>query len=89
MKNLILAAASATAMLALSACGDAAEEPLDETTVVETDVIDEPLPADSALDAEVDPALDPALDPAADPLATDPALDPAAEPTAEEEAPAM
>lgn len=85
MKNLILAAASATAMLALSACGDAAEEPLDETTVMETDVIEEPLPADPAFDAEVDPALDPA----ADPLATDPALDPAAEPTAEEEAPAM
>lgn len=54
MKKIALAAFSATAMLALSACGDAADEPVvEETTIVEEAPV-------------VDPALDPALDPAVD-----------------------
>lgn len=84
MKKLILAATSATAMLALSACGEAAQEPVDETTVFETDVV-EPMPADPALDPALDAEVDPALD-----AEVDPALDPAAEPVEEvEEVPAQ
>lgn len=70
MKKLILAATSATAMLALSACGDAAEEPMDETTVVDSEMT-EPMPAETPLTEDpmaADPAMDPAMDPAADPM---------------------
>lgn len=53
MKKIALAAFSATAMLALSACGDAAEEaPVEETTVIDT--------------APVEPIEDPAMDAMAD-----------------------
>ena len=63
MKKIALAAFSATAMLALSACGDAAEEaPAEETTVIETAPI-EPLAEDTmATDAA---ATDAAADAAA------------------------
>ena len=61
MKNLILAAVSASALFALSACGgDAAEEPAADTTVVETETV-EPAPM-AAETAAMDPAADAAAD---------------------------
>ena len=54
MKKLILAAVSASALLALSACGDAAEDEAADTTVVETET------APAATDTT---AMDPAADP--------------------------
>src|SRR3546814_566820 len=69
MKKLILAAASATAIFALSACGGATEEPVDET-VVETETVEPaPLP-------EATPMMEEGVE--ADPMATDPAADPMA-----------
>jgi hypothetical protein len=49
MKKIALAAFSATALLALSACGGEAEEPVvEETTVVEEMTV-EPAPTDAAM----------------------------------------
>ena len=56
MKKIALAAFSATALLALSACGDAAEEPAADDTVsvsedgVEVDIDD----GDTSVEADVD-----------------------------------
>jgi hypothetical protein len=69
MKKIALVAFSATALLALSACGgDATTE---EPVVEETAVVEE-APIDAATDAVVDPAAtDAATDAAVDPAATD------------------
>ena len=64
MKKIALAAFSATALLALSACGDAAEEaPAEDTTVVDVAPV-EALPAVEATDAaaEATDAADAAAD---------------------------
>lgn len=82
--KIALAAVSAAALLGLSAC---AEEPAEDTTVIETETM-APVDAMAADPAMADPTLDPALaDPAlADPAATDAAapvegMDTPADPT--------
>lgn len=63
MKKIALAAFSATAMLALSACGDAAEEaPVEETTVIDTAPVEPIVDDTAAMDAA---ATDAATDAAA------------------------
>ena len=58
MKKIALAAFSATALLALSACGDAADEaPADDTAVVEAAPV-EPVAEDTAAAMASDAAAD-------------------------------
>ena len=77
MKKIALAAFSATALLALSACGDAAEDEaaVDETTVVDEAAPVEPVAEDTA--AAADAMADDAAA-AGDAMADDAAADDAA-----------
>jgi hypothetical protein len=79
MKKIALAVASASFLFALSACGDAAQEPAaEDTSVVEDAPIATDAATDLATDAATDVATDAATDAATD-VATDAATDAAAQ----------
>ncbi len=79
MKKIALAAASASFLFALSACGDATQEP----AVEDTTVVDEtPIETDAATDLTTDVAPDAAADVATD-AATDAAADAATDAAAQ------
>ncbi|MBN9505634.1 MAG: hypothetical protein J0I69_06365 [Altererythrobacter sp.] len=72
MKKIALAAASASFLFALSACGDTTQEPAaEDTTVVE----ETPIATDTATDVATDAATDVATDAATDAAATGAATD--------------
>ena len=72
MKKIALAAFSATALLALSACGDAAEEAPAEEAVVEEVAPIEPIAEDTAaVDAAAEEATDAAAEATDDAMAAD------------------
>ncbi len=74
MKKIALAAASASFLFALSACGDATQDPAaEDTTVVEEAPIATDTATDVATDAATDAATDVATDAATDAASTAPA----------------